>query len=222
MVQMPIAKVLEVAKELVDTGKQVKVLWQEEESLAFIAKGRDYRSEFHINPSHELMYQIRGTMNLHYRTPEGREDIEVPSRSRLAGVPFIHPSILKRGRGGTALACTILRPLLTRVRRNHSAVYAGPRRSDFRHSTGWPHPAWGMAGLIQPVPQNEVGRLVDYLGWRYLLAVDPRAQCSILHAKMLGEKVWAAHLTGSIDEHPQAERVHDSLPATIKPHGGQH
>ena len=28
MVQMPIAKVLEVAKELVDTGKQVKVLWQ--------------------------------------------------------------------------------------------------------------------------------------------------------------------------------------------------
>jgi len=58
MVHMPIAKVLEVAKELVDTGKQVKVLWQEEESLAFIAKGRDYRSEFHINPGHELMYQI--------------------------------------------------------------------------------------------------------------------------------------------------------------------
>ena len=32
----------------------------EEGSSAFIAKGRDYRSEFHINPSHELMYQIRG------------------------------------------------------------------------------------------------------------------------------------------------------------------
>lgn len=77
MVQMPMANLLEVARELVETGKQVKVLWQEDESLAFIAKGRDYRSEFHINPSDELMYQIKGTMNLHFRTPEGKEDVAV-------------------------------------------------------------------------------------------------------------------------------------------------
>ena len=71
--QMPQADLAEVARELVETNKQVKVLWQEEESLAFLAKGRDYRSEFHINPSDELMFQVKGTMHLHYRTPEGKE-----------------------------------------------------------------------------------------------------------------------------------------------------
>jgi 3-hydroxyanthranilate 3,4-dioxygenase len=87
MVQMPIASALAVARELVQTGKQVKVLWQEEESLAFIAKGRDYRSEFHINPSHELMYQIKGTMNLHYRTPEGKEDVAVLNEGSVIYTP---------------------------------------------------------------------------------------------------------------------------------------
>jgi hypothetical protein len=48
---MPVANLLEAACEPVETGKQVKVLWQEDESPAFVAKGRDYRSEFHINPS---------------------------------------------------------------------------------------------------------------------------------------------------------------------------
>jgi 3-hydroxyanthranilate 3,4-dioxygenase len=75
--RMPQVDLMEIARELVETGKQVKVLWQEEESLAFVAKGRDYRSEFHINPSDELMYQVKGSMNLHYRTPEGKEEITV-------------------------------------------------------------------------------------------------------------------------------------------------
>jgi len=72
MVQMPIANLLETARQLADDGKQVSVLWQEDESLAFVARGRDYRSEFHINPSDELMYQIKGDMRLHYRTPARR------------------------------------------------------------------------------------------------------------------------------------------------------
>jgi 3-hydroxyanthranilate 3,4-dioxygenase len=87
MVQMPLANVLEVARELVETGKQVKVLWQEDESLAFVAKGRDYRSEFHINPSDELMYQIKGTMNLHYRTDEGKEDVAVLNEGSVIYTP---------------------------------------------------------------------------------------------------------------------------------------
>ena len=49
MVTMPMARLLDVVRELADTGQQVKVLWQEGESLAFVAKGRDYRSEFHVN-----------------------------------------------------------------------------------------------------------------------------------------------------------------------------
>jgi 3-hydroxyanthranilate 3,4-dioxygenase len=63
------------------------VLWQEEESLAFVAKGRDYRSEFHINPSAELMYQIKGTMNLHCRTLEGKEAVAVLNEGSVIYTP---------------------------------------------------------------------------------------------------------------------------------------
>ncbi len=77
MSQMPIAKLADQARLLAESGKQVSVLWQEPESLAFVARGREYRSEFHINPSDEVMYQIKGEMRLHYRTPEGREEVAI-------------------------------------------------------------------------------------------------------------------------------------------------
>src|SRR5207244_10670818 len=60
-----------------DEGRQVAVLWQEEESLAFVANGRAYRSEFHVNPSAETMLQLRGEMRLHYLTPAGDEKVPV-------------------------------------------------------------------------------------------------------------------------------------------------
>ena len=85
--QMPQADLAQVARELVETNKQVKVLWQEDESLAFLAKGRDYRSEFHINPSDELMYQVKGTMHLHYRTPEGKEEVAVLTEGSVIYTP---------------------------------------------------------------------------------------------------------------------------------------
>ena len=91
MVQMPIVDLFKTARALGESGKRVDVLWQEAESLAFVARGREYRSEFHINPSDELMYQIKGEMRLHYRTPEGKEDVAVlPEGSVIytpAGVP---------------------------------------------------------------------------------------------------------------------------------------
>jgi hypothetical protein len=41
LVPMPNANLLDVARGLVERGEQVAVLWQEDESLAFVAKGRD-------------------------------------------------------------------------------------------------------------------------------------------------------------------------------------
>ena len=91
MFQMPIVSLAEVSKKLADTGERVKVLWQEPESLVFVARGREYRSEFHINPSDEVMVMIKGEMRLHYRTPEGKEDVAVvPEGSTVytpAGIP---------------------------------------------------------------------------------------------------------------------------------------
>ena len=74
---MPIVSLLDLSHRLSASGKRVSVLWQEPDSLAFVARGREYRSEFHINPSEEVMYMIKGEMRLHYRTPDGKEEVAV-------------------------------------------------------------------------------------------------------------------------------------------------
>ncbi|HEY7220776.1 MAG TPA: 3-hydroxybutyryl-CoA dehydratase [Candidatus Binatia bacterium] len=77
MFQMPIVDLLARGRDLADSGKRVSVLWQHDDTLVFLARGREYRSEFHINPSDETMQMIKGEMRLHYRTPEGKEEIAV-------------------------------------------------------------------------------------------------------------------------------------------------
>ena len=91
MLPMPIADHDAITRELAETGKYVKVLWQSEDTLMFIARGREYRSEFHINPSDEHMTMLKGTMNLHYRTPDGGEEVAVLNAGETiytaAGIP---------------------------------------------------------------------------------------------------------------------------------------
>jgi 3-hydroxyanthranilate 3,4-dioxygenase len=74
---MPIVSLIDQARQLAESGKRVSVLWQHPDTLVFVARGREYRSEFHINPSDETMYMIKGGMRLHYRTPEGKEEVAV-------------------------------------------------------------------------------------------------------------------------------------------------
>ena len=91
MLPMPIADLNAICDQLADSGERVRVLWQQPDSLAFVARGREYRSEFHIDPSDEVMFMIKGEMRLHYRTPEGKEEVSVlPEGSAIytaAGVP---------------------------------------------------------------------------------------------------------------------------------------
>jgi 3-hydroxyanthranilate 3,4-dioxygenase len=91
MLPMPIANHEAITAELASSGKYVKVLWQSEDTLMFIARGREYRSEFHINPSDETMTMLKGTMNLHFREPDGSEKISVLKEGETiytaAGIP---------------------------------------------------------------------------------------------------------------------------------------
>jgi len=91
MIQMPIADLHAVSRNLAETGERVSVLWQKPDSLAFVARGREYRSEFHINPSDEVMFMIEGEMNLHYREADNAEKIAVLAEGATiytpAGVP---------------------------------------------------------------------------------------------------------------------------------------
>ena len=91
MSKMPIISLPDTAKALGDSGGRVNVLWQQPDSLVFMARGREYRSEFHINPSDEVMYPVKGDLKLHYRNEEGKEEIaDVPEGSVIytpAGTP---------------------------------------------------------------------------------------------------------------------------------------
>jgi 3-hydroxyanthranilate 3,4-dioxygenase len=87
MVKMPIVNLLEETRQLSENGQRVRVLWQQPDTLVFVARGRDYRSEFHINPSDETRYMIKGEMRLHYRTPEGKEEVAVIPEGAMIYTP---------------------------------------------------------------------------------------------------------------------------------------
>ncbi len=84
---MPIVDLDRIAAELSASGRYVHVLWQQPETLAFVARGRPYRSEFHINPSDEVMYMLRGEMRLHSRTPSGAEEVSVIPQGSIIYTP---------------------------------------------------------------------------------------------------------------------------------------
>lgn len=88
MPQVDLQKIMDYLSN--NTERRTYPLWQEDECLCFVARGREYRSEFHLNPSHELQYSIKGDLNLHYRTPDGKEHIAVvPEGSCLYQPPMV-------------------------------------------------------------------------------------------------------------------------------------
>ena len=87
MFSMPIVDLLAEGRKLGVAGRRVSVLWQHDDTLVFLARGREYRSEFHINPSDETMQMIKGEMRLHYRTPEGNEEVAVIDEGAIIYTP---------------------------------------------------------------------------------------------------------------------------------------
>jgi 3-hydroxyanthranilate 3,4-dioxygenase len=88
--KMPNVDLDEIMRNLKKTGKRTQQLWLTSESLAFIARGREYRNEFHLNPSYEIQYSLKGDLRLHYRNPEGKEEVAVvPEGSCLFQPPMV-------------------------------------------------------------------------------------------------------------------------------------
>lgn len=65
----------------------VSILWQHPESIAFVARGREHRSEFHVDPTDEVMFMIKGDMRLHYRTPDAEEKVALVKEGELIHCP---------------------------------------------------------------------------------------------------------------------------------------
>ena len=76
-----------ISEGLKTSVKPVSILWQAPDTIAFVARGREGRSEFHNDPSDEVMYMIRGTMNLHYLTESGEEKIAVVKQGEVIYCP---------------------------------------------------------------------------------------------------------------------------------------
>ena len=77
----------QVMSSIRGSGRPNTVLWQAPDSVAFVARGREFRSEFHSDPSDEVMYMIKGDMNLHYRTPDGDEKVAVVREGEIVYCP---------------------------------------------------------------------------------------------------------------------------------------
>jgi 3-hydroxyanthranilate 3,4-dioxygenase len=91
MTELKAVSLAGVSEGIRKSVKPVSILWQAPDTIAFVARGRKHRSEFHADPSDEVMYMIKGVMDLHYRTPEGEEKVAVVREGEIiycpAGVP---------------------------------------------------------------------------------------------------------------------------------------
>jgi 3-hydroxyanthranilate 3,4-dioxygenase len=65
-------------------------LWQEDDCLAFIARGREYRSEFHLNPSFEMQYSLKGHQDLLWRDADNKVHVSsMPEGTCLYQRPMV-------------------------------------------------------------------------------------------------------------------------------------
>lgn len=76
-----------IMESIATASRPINVLWQTDDSIAFVARGRVGRNEFHVDPSDEVMYMLKGDMALHYRTPEGEEKVATIREGEILHCP---------------------------------------------------------------------------------------------------------------------------------------
>ena len=77
----------QIGEAIMAGTKPVSILWQEEDTIAFVARNRPYRSEFHVDPSDEVLYMLKGDTELHYLTPEGERKVATIREGELFRIP---------------------------------------------------------------------------------------------------------------------------------------
>ena len=76
-----------------------RTLWEDSDFIAFVTRGPNSRTDFHINPGDEIFYQLEGELNLHYMTPEQKHEIAVIKDGELFLLPANVPHSPRRGEG---------------------------------------------------------------------------------------------------------------------------
>ncbi len=90
-------------KQWVDENRgnwgQRRTIWEDSDFIAFVTRGPNSRTDFHINPGDEIFYQLEGELNLHYMTPEQKHEIAVIKEGELFLLPAHVPHSPRRGEG---------------------------------------------------------------------------------------------------------------------------
>ncbi len=90
-------------KQWVDENRgdwgQRRIIWEDSDFIAFVTRGPNSRTDFHIDPGDEIFYQLEGELNLHYMTPEQKHEIAVIKEGELFLLPANVPHSPRRGEG---------------------------------------------------------------------------------------------------------------------------
>jgi len=90
-------------KQWVDENRgdwgQRRTIWEDSDFIAFVTRGPNSRTDFHINPGDEIFYQLEGELNLHYMTPEQKHEIAVIKDGELFLLPANVPHSPRRDEG---------------------------------------------------------------------------------------------------------------------------
>ncbi len=90
-------------KQWVDENRgnwgQRRRIWEDSDFIAFVTRGPNSRTDFHIDPGDEIFYQLEGELNLHYMTTEQKHEIAVIKEGELFLLPANVPHSPRRGEG---------------------------------------------------------------------------------------------------------------------------
>jgi 3-hydroxyanthranilate 3,4-dioxygenase len=67
-----------------------KVIWEDSQFTAMVIRGPNARRDFHVDPSDEIFYMLRGAMTLEYLR-DGRRHTQVIREGELLLVPALTP-----------------------------------------------------------------------------------------------------------------------------------
>jgi 3-hydroxyanthranilate 3,4-dioxygenase len=85
-----------------------KVIWEDSQFTAMVIRGPNARRDFHVDPSDELFYMLRGAMVLEY-VQEGARQAQVIREGEMLLVPALTPHSPHRPAGTWGLVVEIKR-----------------------------------------------------------------------------------------------------------------
>src|SRR5215470_1004950 len=82
---------------------QRRTIWEDSDFIAFVTRGPNKRSDFHINPGDEIFYQLEGTLDLHYVTADRQRAVAAIHAGEMFLLPRNTPHSPRRGEGSWTL-----------------------------------------------------------------------------------------------------------------------